>query len=86
MRNYLKLSIAAALMAGVSAPAAASGEKGSGKTPDSWSYELRNGQRVPKTNRVVQADGSWSEDSKQGKCAVTRTGRDGEVRELRKCD
>lgn len=86
MSNYLKLSIAAALTAGLSAPATATGDKAGGKTPASWSYELRNGQRVPKTNRVVQSDGSWTEETKQGKCAVTRTGRDGEVRELRKCD
>ena len=86
MSNYLKLSIAAALTVGLTAPAIATGGKAGGKTPDSWSYELRNGQRVPKTNRVVQADGSWTEETKQRKCAVTRTGRDGEVRELRKCD
>ena len=86
MINFVKLSIAAALALGTTAPASATGEKGSAKTPASWSYEIRNGQRVPKTNRLVQADGSWTEELKQGNCVVTRTGRDGEVREVRKCD
>ncbi len=86
MRNFVKLSIAVALTAGVSAPAVATDAKGNAKTPASWSYEIRNGQRVPKTNRIVQADGSWTEELKQGNCVVTRTGRDGEVREVRKCD
>jgi hypothetical protein len=75
---------AAVAFGGPSAPAAA--PKGSAATPANWSYEIRNGQRVPKASRIVQADGSWAEQTKQGSCVVTRTGRDGEVREVRKCD
>ena len=55
-------------------------------TPPGWSYEVKNGQRVPRVPRTVNADGSWTEEIRQGNCAVTRTGRDGEVRETRKCD
>lgn len=84
MTNYLMLTAAAVMALGVGAPATASGPKG--KTPDSWSYEIKNGKRVPKATRVVQADGSWIEEIKQGNCVVTRTGRNGEVREVRKCD
>ena len=28
-------------------------------TPKSWNYEIRDGKRVPKGNRVTNADGSW---------------------------
>jgi hypothetical protein len=41
---------------------------------------------VPRIPRKVNADGSWTEEIRQGNCTVTRTGRDGEVRETRKCD
>lgn len=56
-------------------------------TPPGWSYELtKDGKRVPRVPRTVNADGSWTEEYKAGNCTVTRTGRDGEVREARKCD
>lgn len=86
MKKYLLLTVAAAMALGAGAPATAKDPKGNAKTPDSWSYEIKNGQRVPKANRVTQADGSWVEEIKQGNCVVTRTGRSGEVRETRKCD
>ena len=66
--------------------AAAPQQKGGRNTPSNWSYEVRNGQRVPRVPRTVNADGSWTEVFRQGNCTVTRTGRDGEVRETRKCD
>jgi hypothetical protein len=55
-------------------------------TPPNWSYEVRNGKPVPRLPRKVNADGSWVEEAKLGNCTVTRTGREGEVREVRKCD
>ena len=73
-------------VAAVSAWAAAPEQKGGSNTPPGWSYEVRNGQRVPRVPRKVNADGSWTEEVRQGNCVVTRTGRDGEVRETRKCD
>ena len=82
-------AIAGAAVIGLAAGAAlasAPGQKSGGNTPSSWSYELRNGQRVPRVPRKVNADGSWTEEVRQGNCTVTRTGRDGEVRETRKCD
>lgn len=66
--------------------AAAPQQKNARNTPPGWSYEVRNGQRVPRVPRKVNADGSWTEEVRQGNCTVTRTGRDGEVRETRKCD
>ena len=84
--DFLAAAAAASLAFGLAGPAAASVPKGNAKTPANWSYEIRNGQRVPKGSRVVQADGSWVEEIKQGNCVVTRTGSAGEVREVRKCD
>jgi hypothetical protein len=55
-------------------------------TPPNWSYELRNGKPVPRLPRKVNPDGSWVEEAKLGNCTLCRTGRDGEVREVRKCD
>jgi len=86
LKNIAIVTAAAAVVL-CGAPTLAAAPKGNGTTPANWSYEIRNGQRVPKANtRVVQADGSWVEEAKQGNCVVTRTGRDGEVREVRKCD
>lgn len=83
--KYMLVTVAAVMALGAGAPATAQSKEKVG-TPDSWSYEIRNGQRVPKAgNRVVHADGSWTEEIKQGNCTVTRTGRQGEVRETRKC-
>lgn len=86
VKDYLVAALAASLAVTFAAPAAASQSKASAKTPANWSYEIRNGQRVPKKSRVVQADGSWVEEVKQGNCVVTRTGSAGEVREVRRCD
>jgi hypothetical protein len=80
----MTVATAMALSAGAAAAAQNSGK--SAKTPTSWSYEIKNGQRVPKADRVVHADGSWTEEIRQGNCTVTRNGRQGEVRETRKCD
>ena len=86
MKKFVSLTVAAALALSVGAPAAAMEPAKSGKTPANWSWEIKNGKRVPKAERVTHADGSWTEELKQGNCTVTRTGRDGEVREVRKCD
>lgn len=92
MKTIMLMTAAVGLALGAGAPAAAqnSGAQNSSqgkaaKTPSNWSYEIRNGQRVPKANRVVKTDGSWSEEVKQGNCTVTREGRDGEMREVRSC-
>jgi hypothetical protein len=45
-----------ALVAGAGFATAASAQDQ--KTPKSWSYEIKDGKRVPKGNRVTNADGS----------------------------
>ena len=56
-------------------------------TPKNWNYEIKDGKRVPKGNRVVNADGSWREEVRQGKCiTVKEKTANGEYRETRRCD
>ena len=56
------------------------------QTPKGWSYELRNGQRVPKGNRVTNSDGSWREEVRQGNCVtVKQKSASGEYKETRQC-
>jgi hypothetical protein len=56
-------------------------------TPRNWNYEIKDGKRVPKGNRVVNADGSWREELRQGSCVtVKEKTANGEYRETRRCD
>jgi len=57
------------------------------KTPKSWSYEIKDGKRVPKGNRVTNADGSWREEVRQGNCVtVKEKSASGEYKETRQCN
>lgn len=57
-------------------------------SPPGMNYMICNGKRVPKPgNRVVQPDGSWREESRQGNCVVIREkSASGEFKESRRCD
>lgn len=85
--HWIALAVAGAAFVATSAAWAADSKKsGKGRnTPSDWSYELKNGKPVPRVPRKVNADGSWTEELHQGNCIVTRTGRNGEIRETRKC-
>jgi len=80
-------AIALAATAGYATIAAAQSQ-GQHKTPSGWSYEIRDGKRVPKaTNRVTNADGSWREEFRQGNCVtVKEKTAAGEYKETRQCD
>ena len=71
----------------MTAPAAAQKPpKPEAKTPDSWPYEIRDGRRVPKGKRVVNPDGSWREEIRDGDCVTIREKTSqGEYRETRHC-
>lgn len=57
------------------------------KVPDNFSYKIENGRRVPKGNRVTNADGSWREEIRDGACVtIKEMSAAGEYRETRKCD
>lgn len=56
-------------------------------TPKNWNYQIKDGKRVPKGNRVVKADGSWREEIRAGKCVtVKEKSTAGEYKESRRCD
>jgi len=70
--------------AGASTTAAAQDQK----TPQGWNYEIKDGKRVPKAgNRVTNADGSWREEVRQGKCVtIKERSASGEYKETRQCN
>lgn len=79
------LGAAAALLAGTSASAAWAQDR---RTPNNFKWELRDGKRVPKpSNRIVNADGSWREEIRQGSCVtIKEKSSAGEYKETRRCD
>ena len=57
------------------------------QTPKGWSYEIRDGKRVPKANRVTNRDGSWREEVRQGNCVtVKERSPSGDYKETRQCN
>src|SRR3954462_15807612 len=57
------------------------------QTPKNWNYEIRDGKRVPKANRVTNADGSWREEVRQGNCVtIKERSATGEYKETRLCN
>ena len=56
-------------------------------TPKNFNWEIKDGKRVPKGNKQVNADGSWREEIRQGKCVVVKEkSAAGEYKESRKCE
>lgn len=81
------LGIGAMALAATAASAAYAQVTGNQETPKDWNYEIKDGKRVPKGNRVTNADGSWREEIRQGKCVtIKEKSAAGEYKETRKCD
>jgi hypothetical protein len=56
-------------------------------TPSSFNWEIKDGKRVPKGDRQTNADGSWREEIRQGKCVtIKEKSAAGEYKESRRCD
>jgi hypothetical protein len=83
----LALAGVAAFVA-VAAVSAASAAGPAKSTPSKWNYEIKDGKRVPKAgNRLVNADGSWREEVRQGSCTtIKEKSAAGEYKETRRCD
>ena len=80
------LLVASLGIAAAAAAYAAPGQQAQA-TPKGWNYEIKDGKRVPKGNRVVNADGSWREEIRQGKCVTIKEKTSaGEYKESRRCD
>ncbi len=94
MSVLMKQTIRTVLIAGAFALGATAGHAAASppaeqnvQTPKGWSYDIRNGQRVPKGNRVTNPDGSWREETKQGNCVtVKEKSASGEYKETRQCN
>lgn len=88
-RTILAAGLALAGLGLAADAAGAQSQSGQGcVSPPGMNYMICNGQRVPKPgNRVVQPDGSWREESRQGNCIVIREkSASGEFKESRRCD
>jgi hypothetical protein len=82
-------ALALAATAASAAYAQATGEQATGDqaTPSNFNWEIKDGKRVPKGNKQVNADGSWREEIRQGKCVtIKEKSAAGEYKETRKCD
>ena len=80
-RTALLGTIAVAGALGYAAAAAAQ------SIPKNWNYEIKDGTRVPKAQRVTNPDGSWREEVRQGKCiTVKEKSQTGEYKETRRCE
>lgn len=83
------LAVAGAFGAsGAAAQPAGGPNSGQCTSPPGLNYMICNGQRVPKPgNRVVNADGSWREEVRQGSCVVVKEKTAaGEYKETRQCN
>ena len=79
--------IGALALAATAASAAYAQAKSDQATPSSFNWEIKDGKRVPKGNKHVNADGSWREEIRQGKCVTLKEKSSaGEYKESRKCD
>ena len=88
MSRTLKIVLVVAGVAfAATAASAAYAQSADQATPKGWNYEIKDGKRVPKGERQVNADGSWREEVRQGKCVtVKEKTASGEYKENRRCD
>jgi len=90
-KRFVSTAVAAIAAFGLAASAvsyaAPPGQAQSQATPKGWNYEIKDGKRVPKGDRVTNADGSWREEIRQGKCVtIKEKTAAGEYKESRRCD
>ena len=87
-RKALMIAVMACAAALGSATAAYAQAQGQDQhTPQGWNYEIKDGKRVPKGNRITNPDGSWREELKQGNCVtIKERSAAGEYKETRQCN
>jgi len=90
MTRTLKIVLgfgALALAATAASAAHAQATTGDQATPKDFNWEIKDGKRVPKGQRQTNADGSWREEIRQGKCVtIKEKNAAGEYKETRSCD
>lgn len=86
-RKILVLGAGALVAAAFGASMASAQTAQTQQTPRGWSYEIKDGKRVPKGNRVTNPDGSWREEVRQGNCVtIKEKSAAGEYKETRQCN
>ena len=86
-KKMLVLGGAAFVAAAACAAPAIAQDQQDQRTPKNFSYEIKDGKRVPKGNRVTNADGSWRETVRQGNCVtIKEKSAAGEYKETRQCN
>ena len=90
MTRMVKIILGAGALALTVIPASAGYAQATSQdqsTPKNFNWEIKDGKRVPKGKRQVNADGSWREEIRQGKCVIIKEkSAAGEYKETRKCD
>lgn len=80
-------AVALVAVAGFASAAYAQAQGQDQRTPKGWSYEIKDGKRVPKGDRVTNSDGSWREEVHQGNCVtIKERSAAGEYKETRQCN
>ena len=83
----IRALLVGAIALGATAAYAAVAPAQAAPTPKGWNYEIKDGKRVPKGNRVTNPDGSWREEVRQGNCVtVKEKSAAGEYKESRQCN
>lgn len=87
-RAAIMLGVGGIAMLALAGTAWAQSTSGTQQTPANFDYVIKDGKRVPKPdNRIVNADGSWRQETRQGNCVEIKEGKpDGSVKTIRKCD
>ena len=87
MTRMWKIVVGAGVLALAASAASAALAPNDQATPKNFNWEIKDGKRVPKGNRQVNADGSWREEIRQGKCTIVKEkSAAGEYKESRHCD
>ena len=87
MRRAFKIMLAIGAVTLAATAASAAYAQPQRSTPSNWSYEIKDGKRVPKADRKQNADGSWREEVRQGACVtIKEKTASGEYKESRRCD
>ena len=87
MRRGTKIMLTVGAIALAATAASAALAQPDRSTPNNWSWEIKDGKRVPKADRKVNADGSWREEVRQGTCVTIKEKTpSGEYKESRRCD
>lgn len=81
------LGVAGLAFAATAASTAWAQNAGDQATPKDFNWEIKDGKRVPKGQRQTNADGSWREEIRQGKCVtIKEKSAAGEYKETRSCN